>query len=149
LNDDHRAAMTSPSLHTIAPDALRFFASKAMTTWGDIDDCKLFLPKIFALAGSENDAHWIGFDLTLIARKLLLADFASWLADERRAGCDDFEALWHRWTNADAHADDADDWLEAVLELAPVDPALTAIADQIRAAVHPRRPEANALGCRR
>ena len=84
----------SDALHVRALDALtaddvRYYATKAMTTFGDAEDFKHFLPRLLELLARELEAGGAGEDLgfseEILGRKLALAGYADWPAVEREA----------------------------------------------------------------
>lgn len=81
-------------LRTLSCDQLSRYASKAMTTWGEPEDYKHFLPRILELAFSREGRAWPGLDLQLIAGKIQLAGGKSWPQAELRALTNFFNALW-------------------------------------------------------
>lgn len=70
------------------------YAFKAMTTWGEPDDYKHFLPRILELAITGEGRAWPGMDLPLIADKIRLAGGSSWPQAEREALEHVLYALW-------------------------------------------------------
>ena len=93
----------SDALHVRALDALtaddvRYYATKAMTTFGDAEDFKHFLPRLLELLARELEAGGAGEDLgfseEIFGRKLALAGYADWPAVEREAVDRFLDATW-------------------------------------------------------
>jgi hypothetical protein len=77
------AALHRTPLRELSASALSTFARKAMTTFGDRDDYRHFLPRICELA--EERPTGLGFELWLIRSKLEYGGWESWPEDEQRA----------------------------------------------------------------
>jgi hypothetical protein len=93
----------SDALHVRALDALtaddvRRYATKAMTTFGDADDFKHFLPRLLELLARELEAGGAGEDLgfneEILGGKLALAGYAGWPTVEREAVERFLDATW-------------------------------------------------------
>ena len=80
----------SKQLKDLTADDLSRFAGKAMTTWGDVDDYKHFLPRIFELTAKLNTPYeiWIAFE------KLEYGNWSAWDEDERNVIHEYMLALW-------------------------------------------------------
>lgn len=72
------AALWSAQRRTLSASDLGTYAAKAMTTWGDADDYRYFLPRILELAGTPEARSWIGLDVQLIADKLAYGNWETW-----------------------------------------------------------------------
>ena len=81
-------------LRTLSGRQLSRYAFKAMTTWGEPEDYKHFLPRILELALAREGRVWPGMDLQLIAGKIQLAGGKSWSETERGALERVFGAVW-------------------------------------------------------
>jgi hypothetical protein len=86
--------IASVALHHLSPEQLARYAFKAITTWGQAVDYKHFLPRILEISTGNAVALWPGFDLSVIAGKLALADWRSWPVAEQTAVRDVFAAVW-------------------------------------------------------
>jgi hypothetical protein len=93
----------SDALHVRALDALtaddvRRYAFKAMTTFGDAEDFKHFLPRLLELMAREVEAgeagQDLGFDEEILGGKLALAGYTDWPAVEREAVERFLDAIW-------------------------------------------------------
>jgi hypothetical protein len=80
----------------MAPEDLSTFAFKAMTTWGEPEDYKHFLPRILELAATPHTRGGLGFSLDVICGKLERAGWRAWPAPERDAIRAWARALWGR-----------------------------------------------------
>ncbi len=86
------------ALETLTADDVRRFATKAMTTFGDAEDFKHFLPRLMELLAGELEAgeagEDLGFDEEILGGKLALAGYAGWPAMEREAVERFLDAMW-------------------------------------------------------
>jgi hypothetical protein len=76
-------------LRLLSADDLNLYAFKAMTTWGELEDFKHFLPRLLELAASDHQ-----FDHDYVAYKLDYARWQSWPQEERHAIVRYLLALW-------------------------------------------------------
>lgn len=72
-------------LRSLTCEQLSRYGFKAMTTWGDAEDYKHFLPRIVELACTREGRAWPGMSPELIADKLRMAEIATWPDVERAA----------------------------------------------------------------
>lgn len=77
-------------LHALTADELSHYAFKAMTTWGDLDEFRYFLPRIFELTAFDA----LHCDTEVVLGKLGYAGWTDWPADEQEAIWAYVEALW-------------------------------------------------------
>jgi hypothetical protein len=86
------------ALDTLTADDVRYYATKAMTTFGDAEDFKHFLPRLLELLARELEAGGagenLGFNEEILGGKLALAGYAGWPAVEREAVDRFLDALW-------------------------------------------------------
>src|SRR5438105_2663647 len=75
LPEDYERLRAKP-LRELTWDEIEKFAHKAMTTWGDVEDFKHFLPRLFELLAYEN--QWPVSVDRLFSSKLQDADWRSW-----------------------------------------------------------------------
>ncbi|MFB9902552.1 hypothetical protein [Allokutzneria oryzae] len=80
--EDHATLRAAP-LRVLTSAQLKRFAAKAMTTWGDEDDFRHFLPRLLELG-----------DLDGLGGKLRHANWSQWPADERAAVDGFLSELW-------------------------------------------------------
>ena len=116
--DDH-AQLHSRPLRELAADDIERYAHKAMTTWGDADDFRHFLPRILELVtGDPGDELCNEIALS----KLMYAEWWNWPQRERDAV---ESVLWERWRvglTLTPSEFDVDTWLCSI-RLAGVDTA--------------------------
>ena len=88
------------SLHELDEDDLSRFTGKAMTTWGEVEDYKHFLPRIFELTAIYKTPYeiWIAFD------KLEYGDWNNWDPQEQEAICEYMIALFENLLNDESEA---------------------------------------------
>jgi len=72
-------------LSELSAQQLDHYASKALTTWGTVDEYRYFLPRIMELALTEEGRSWHGLEFWIIASKIHRGDWHKWPADERAA----------------------------------------------------------------
>jgi len=87
----------SKPLKELTADDLSRFTGKAMTTWGDVDDYKHFLPRIFELTGELDTPYeiWIAFE------KLNYGNWNTWEESERNTIHEYMLELWGSLLNND------------------------------------------------
>lgn len=156
VDPGRQGALTRLELRAATADQLGHYAFKAMTTWGDADDYRHFLPRILALTLAPEAGAWPGLDLDLIASKLSYGGYTRWPEVERAAVRDVLRAIWDRVLAHDGAAGgpDPDDVLTAAhtleLDLEPFlarwagderRPAALRLADAVSSSGGPR-PEA-------
>lgn len=80
----------SKKLRELSADDLSLFSGKVITTWGDIDDMKHFLPRILELTALLEPPYmiWVTFD------RLEMTGWQSWPADEYEAVKTYMLCLW-------------------------------------------------------
>ncbi len=82
-------------LRELPASAFVMYASKAITTWGTVDDFKHFLPRLFDLvAKPSEDGRGLEFDSFLAFSKIEYGRWRRWPVDEREALADYCPALW-------------------------------------------------------
>ena len=93
LNEDldkwHTVLFSKP-LQQLTGEELKLFAGKAITTWGDINDLKHFLPRLFELT-TLYDAP---YDIWILYQKLEVAEWHKWRSIEQDAVKNFSLALW-------------------------------------------------------
>ena len=72
--------MQASSLRALGADDLDRYVRKAMTTWGDANDFRHFLPRVLELAVDDADSF---VEIEIIFGKLAYADWTRWPAAER------------------------------------------------------------------
>lgn len=99
---DIKKLLQSP-LEKLTFEELEKYFWKAITTWGDVDDFKHFLPRLLELAANAEDNF---MDVWLIGTKLRYGNFENWSSAEQEAVTCFFESLWSR--HLSGMADDFD-----------------------------------------
>ena len=84
VSDRDRARIYSRPLRELAADDLWLYASKAMTTWGDANDFRHFLPRLLELALTDL-SDWV--DIEVVLGKPAYANWQNWPERERAAVC--------------------------------------------------------------
>ncbi|AHM59259.1 hypothetical protein D770_04960 [Flammeovirgaceae bacterium 311] len=100
INEWNRT-VSSNELSVLTGEQLSLFVSKVCYTWGEINDFKHFLPRIFELIANYNEEPieaWIAFD------KLDYCDWKNWKPVEFKAVLDYLKALWLQLINDSAEA---------------------------------------------
>ncbi len=93
--DKWNKELFSKPLEKLNEDDLSRFTGKAMTTWGNVNDYKHFLPRIFELTAELKTPYeiWIAFD------KLTLAKWKNWSENEQKVIREFMIALWESILN--------------------------------------------------
>lgn len=98
VNNEHKQQLLAAPLHELSEEQLSTYSWKAMTTWGNVDDFKHFLPRIFELIAISDLAD----DVTVL-NKLNYAGWDIWVTEERDAVSSFLIALWHNHTTTKKH----------------------------------------------
>jgi hypothetical protein len=113
--------ITAAPLRQLTHDQLGLFASSAITTVGEPEDYRHFLPRILEL--SFGGGSHMGFEPSVIAGKLEMAGWRRWISEEREAVEAVFRAAFRRAIEMDTDEQrDAGDWLCGICRL-DLDPA--------------------------
>lgn len=113
--------ITAAPLRRLTADQLGLFATSAITTVGEPEDYRHFLPRILELA-IEGGAH-TGFEAGVIADRIVMAGWRGWSRDEREAVEGVFRAAFRRAIEMGTDEQrDADEWLCGICHLG-LDPA--------------------------
>lgn len=83
-------ALFAKPLQLLSSEDLALFTGKAMTTWGEIDDFKHFLPRMLELTARLD----IPFDVGILYNKVDYADWNNWNSTEQNALKEFNSALW-------------------------------------------------------
>jgi hypothetical protein len=133
---DHKL-LYSADLRHLHPGDLEKYARKAMTTWGDPNDFRHFLPRIFELICLNT--LWESLDLEIVFSKLDYGEWRSWPAEEQEAITSFLVALWTDVLDHYPHAFDMDTCLcclgQAEDDLGPY-LSMWRIAGSLPAALH-------------
>lgn len=107
---DHANLFAAP-LRKLTDEQLGRFAFKALTTWGEVDDLRHFLPRLLELVAT--DRVWV--DPEVVLGKLRLAEWNAWPPDEQAAVRQYLRALWQEAIQRNG-AQDTDSGLCAIAQ---------------------------------
>lgn len=96
VSDSDKQKIHSKELRHLDEDDLSRYAFKAMTTWGDTEDFKHYLPRIFELLSTTDFI----VDKSVVLGKLEYGKWRDW-SNEEKTAITDFLLAW--WTNATKH----------------------------------------------
>lgn len=85
---------------------LEKYAHKALTTWGEVNDLKHFLPRLFELAGHQLLQGGRDFDEPILFSKLAYGEWHTWPEPEQRSLRDFMFALWQEALKEERNVDD-------------------------------------------
>jgi hypothetical protein len=137
VNDADQRTIASAPLTSLGDKELGHYAFKAMTTWGEPDDYKHFLPRILELTFAGGGAE-PGLAPWLVANKLVYGGWREWPAVERAA----VTTFWlAQWTALLATAPDearffVEQLLDPITTLCDPAPFLAAWDEETNAALH-------------
>jgi hypothetical protein len=106
------------SLRELRAEDLELYATDALFVWGDVDDFKHFLPRIFELAAKYGEEF---ADQPIIFNKLYHGEWRYWPDAEQSAVEHFFRALWTCLLNQeprDHFGDEIEDWLCGIAQAA-------------------------------
>jgi len=115
------AALTSVPLRELSDDTLGTYAFWAMTTVGDPEHYKHFLPRILELATMSGQT-WPGLGGWLIAGKLEMAHWREWPPEEIGAVEHAFLAGWSHLVSNRSGFIEAADWFEGIIKIKTILP---------------------------
>ncbi|MFD1986558.1 hypothetical protein ACFSOZ_29395 [Mesorhizobium newzealandense] len=101
--------LSSAPLRELTGEQIGPYAGYAITTVGDIDDYKHFLPRILDQAVQER--QWTGVEPPVIAQRLKRAKWLTWPGHEQAAIRALFAGAWSQVLQEDPDEEDADSWL--------------------------------------
>jgi hypothetical protein len=107
-------ALTTRPLRSLSGDDLGRYTFKAMTTWGDSEDFRYFLPRLLELCMLDPETHFV--DRETICRKLKYGHWEKWPQEERQAIIAYLLASWQLLLTHESYALNcsASDYLEAL-----------------------------------
>jgi len=116
-NDEHR--LHKKPLRRLTADDLYQYSMDALLVWGDPDDFRHFLPRIFELVVSSDD--YVFVDREIVLQKLYHAEWHTWPESERNAVRQFLLALWRAVLQIppgdDPYgADELESWLCAIAQ---------------------------------
>lgn len=85
-----KTTIHTKQLRDLEDDDISTYAFKAMTTWGDINDFKHYLPRIFELASTRN----LIVDSFVVLGKLDFSEWQEWDAQEQQTIKNFLKAWW-------------------------------------------------------
>jgi hypothetical protein len=92
VTDKMRLPLETQALRELTKEDLDIFVFKALTTWGNEDDLRHFLPRILEL--TANQAFWTWLGLYQFFHKFKLANWKMWPQEEQVAIEVYCQALW-------------------------------------------------------
>jgi hypothetical protein len=111
---DQRQLRSAP-LRKLSGDALGRYSGKAMSTWGDADDFRHFLPRMMELLVSD-EYIW---DAGHLAEKILYGGWTQWPDDEKEAVRGFWREWWKFMLSEEKEYDDPGKAVQAILKLDP------------------------------
>jgi hypothetical protein len=114
VSDADHASLYSKELRDLGATELSRYSFKAMSTWGDVDDFRHFLPRIFELI-SVDDSWTVP---EVVFKKLPYGQWETWPLDERQALTTFFEALWSNVLERPFDASSAEECLCCIAQAA-------------------------------
>lgn len=109
-DEDNRRLMAKP-LEELTAEDLDRYSMKALTTWGEVEDLKHFLPRLLELALVDD---YNGFQVEVLFGKLRLGKWQSWPVSEQEAVTLYFHAIWKLCLESESGTDFLDDILCAL-----------------------------------
>lgn len=97
VDDTHKRQLSAAPLRELTEEQLNTYTWKAMTTWGEVDDFKHFLPRILELMASSQ------YPDTSTLNKLEYGNWSNWNEIERDA-IRQFMLAW--WADICMHTDE-------------------------------------------
>lgn len=82
ISDEDEKKIYSKPLRDLEADDIGFYNAKAMTTWGNVENYKHFLPRIIEIYKEGKGKGWI--DLDTIHNKLEHANWKEWEEEEQK-----------------------------------------------------------------
>ena len=90
VSDSDKSTLHSKQLRDLEDDDISRYAFKAMTTWGDVNDFKHYLPRIFELAATRK---LIVYTFVILG-KLDYGNWNEWQTDEQESILRFLKAWW-------------------------------------------------------
>ena len=106
-------------LRKLTVDHLRLYVEDAILVWGNVDDYRHFLPRIFELMMTLEDPRFELDMAPIVFNKLRLANWANWPIEEQNAIRRYFLIAWKallRTSPDDLGLTDAADWLSGIAQ---------------------------------
>lgn len=122
-NSLHGVALLSLPLPAITGSQIAYYAGKALTTWGNANDYRYFLPRILELATTPDaQTEWV--NLEIIIGKLDYARWRRWPEAEQRAIDEFLTAWWSATVHEYRRASNAANVISAIGRITDLDPFL-------------------------
>lgn len=93
VSEDDQKKLSSKALQALESGDISRYAWKAMTTWGNVEDFKHFLPRLLELIATTG----IAYDAGVVLRKLTYASWHDWAPSEQEAIRSFVFAWWTEW----------------------------------------------------
>ena len=90
VSNADKAQLHTKRLKQLEDEDLSRYAFKAMSTWGDTDDFKHYLPRIFELLATTN----FSVDTFVVLGKLDYGEWSTWTENEQKSITDFLMAWW-------------------------------------------------------
>lgn len=90
VSDKDKSTLHSKRLRELEDDDISRYTFKAITTWGDVNDFKHYLPRIFELAAKRK----LLVDTFVILGKLDYGNWSEWESDEKNSIKKFLKAWW-------------------------------------------------------
>ncbi len=90
VSNSDKATLHSKKLRELESDDLSYYAFKAMTTFGDLEDFKYYLPRIFELSAKRK----LIVDTFVILGKLEYGKWTTWNVDEKETINNFLKSWW-------------------------------------------------------
>lgn len=105
ISEDQEAEVYAKPLQKLLGENLNFYAHKAMTTWGNENDFKHFLPRLLEVCFFDETFYK---DLKHIYSKLEYAHWENWEETEQQAIIDFVKSSWKEYVNSRNNLDSFD-----------------------------------------
>jgi hypothetical protein len=112
--EEERVVHQAP-LRLLTPDALSGFAADSLMTWGDLDDLKHFLPRLFEILAFDRFSQEFP-DMETVVGALARGEWEDWPAPEREAVRSFLRAFWEDQLNTWPSHYDIDTVLAAIAQ---------------------------------
>jgi len=97
ISNEEEQKLYSKSLKELEAEDIGLYCGKAMTTWGNEDDYKHFLPRIIEIYKNDKWNGWI--DLDTIHSKLMYGNWKDWEIEEQKQINKFVEIDWQEFVN--------------------------------------------------
>jgi hypothetical protein len=119
VSNEDKEKLHTKQLRLLEEDDISRYAFKAMTTWGDTDDFKHYLPRIFELLSTTDFI----VDTFVVLGKLKYGNWTNWEKDEQEAVRDFLFAWWTDLLKSKSYFD-KEAFVEIYKLIGEVDPLL-------------------------